>query len=60
MPVVKPPKGWRKDVVFKTILRRVRKEYLNEFNELTGYITTKRNREDNYYIDKLTKYVRML
>lgn len=34
----------RSDIVFKTILRKFRKQYLNEFNRMTNYNKVKRNR----------------
>lgn len=43
-------------MVYKTILRRLRKDYLNEFNERTKYIQTKRTRKLTYLTDKLGEY----
>lgn len=51
---------WRKDVVFKSILRRVRKSYLSEFNRLTKYITTKRSHRETYLLEKLEVYAEAL
>eukprot|EP00347_Sterkiella_histriomuscorum_P024100 403332311 len=48
--------AWRKDVVYKTILRRLRKDFLNEFNEKTKYILTKRSRKPDYLTEKLGEY----
>ena len=50
----------RKDVVFKSILRRVRKSYLSEFNQLTEYITTKRFHPQTYLLEKLEVYAESL
>jgi hypothetical protein len=52
--------SWRKDVVYKTILRKIRKEYLNEFNTRTKYILTKRSRKPTYLLEKLEEYALFL
>jgi hypothetical protein len=54
------PLSWRKDVVYKTILRKIRKEYLNEFNTRTKYILTKRSRKPTYLLEKLEEYADFL
>lgn len=51
---------WRKDVVFKSILRRVRKSYLSEFNRITKYISTKRSHDELYLIRKLEDFAEVL
>eukprot|EP00347_Sterkiella_histriomuscorum_P006727 403351665 len=50
----------RSDIVFKTILRKVRKQYLTDFNEKTGYIKCKRNRKPQFLLDKLTEYAKLI
>jgi hypothetical protein len=39
----------RKDVVLKTILRKMRKFYTKEFNKTTKYISKKRCQKPNLY-----------
>ena len=39
----------RSDIVFKTLLRKIRKQYLNDFNNMTNYIRVKRNRNSSFY-----------
>jgi len=46
------------DLILKTILRQMRKHYLNEFNEFTKYNTQKRHRPDSFLIECLQKYVK--
>jgi len=57
---MKPPPGWRKDVIYKAVLRKVRKEYLNDFNQQTRFILTRRSRKNEYYTEKLLEYTRYL
>ena len=43
----------RGDVILKTILRCMRKHYLEEFNKVTGFIKSKNNKDENFYIECL-------
>ena len=45
----KKDKNPRKDVVLKTILRKMRKFYIQEFNKSTKFITRKRTHKANLY-----------
>ena len=47
-------------MVFKTILRKIRKEYLKDFNEKTKYIKQNRNKKPQFLVSKLTKYAQLL
>jgi hypothetical protein len=46
----------RSDLIFKTILRKVRKVYLADFNKTTGYIKGKKNQDKKFYLEKLHIY----
>lgn len=46
----------RADVVLKTILRVMRKTYLEEFNTTTGYMIYKRRQPNEYLLSCLKKY----
>ncbi|CDW81104.1 UNKNOWN [Stylonychia lemnae] len=50
----------RSDIVFKTILRKIRKQYLTDFNETTGYIKRKRNRKPQFLVELLNQYTEQL
>jgi hypothetical protein len=45
----KKDKNPRKDVVLKTILRKMRKFFIQEFNKSTKFITRKRTHKANLY-----------
>lgn len=47
-------------MVFKTILRKIRKEYLKDFNEKTKYIKQNREKKPQYLVSKLAKYAELL
>eukprot|EP00350_Pseudokeronopsis_sp_OXSARD2_P003743 CAMPEP_0170551666 /NCGR_PEP_ID=MMETSP0211-20121228/9660_1 /TAXON_ID=311385 /ORGANISM="Pseudokeronopsis sp., Strain OXSARD2" /LENGTH=104 /DNA_ID=CAMNT_0010858989 /DNA_START=459 /DNA_END=773 /DNA_ORIENTATION=- len=46
------------DLILKTILRQMRKHYLNEFNEFTKYNTQKRHKPDSFLIECLQDYIK--
>lgn len=50
----------RSDIVLKTILRKLRKQYLTEFNAKTHYIKSKKNRKPQFLLDKLKEYACVL
>lgn len=50
----------RSDIVLKTILRKMRKQYLTDFNNKTNYIKSKRNRKPQFLVDKLTEFAKFL
>lgn len=50
----------RSDIVLKTILRKLRKQYLTEFNTMTHYIKSKKNRKPQFLIEKLKEYATYL
>lgn len=47
----------RRDVLFKTIIRDMRKFYIDHFNESTRYIRKKRYKTASYYIQEIRKYI---
>ena len=47
----------RKEIVFKTILRLMRKQVLDEFNDLTQFILKKRYRETSFFDKCLSSYI---
>lgn len=47
----------RQDVVLKTILRMVRRYFVNRFNEHSGYIKAKRGRDGAFYLEKVRDFV---
>jgi hypothetical protein len=48
---------YRADVVLKTILRQMRKTYLDEFNESTNFAKSYRFKDKTFYEESLTKFV---
>lgn len=40
----------RRDVIFKTIIRDMRKFFINDFNECTGYVKRKRYKRKDFYL----------
>lgn len=47
----------RRDVVFKTIIRDMRKFYINDFNECTGYVKRKRYKRKDFYLTWIDEYI---
>ena len=47
----------RKDVVFKTLLRKTRKFIQKDFNRATKYLSSKRFKDDDYYLEKIIEYI---
>lgn len=47
----------RSDVLYKTIIRDLRKFYSQDFNESTMYIKRKRYKPESYFIDCLKEYL---
>ena len=47
----------RRDVVYKSILRQMRKFILTDFNKKTRYMNLKRYRDKTFYEACVTKYV---
>lgn len=45
----KPSKRLRKDVTYKTILRKCRKYYQTRFNDVTGYLKSKKKEPSTFY-----------
>ena len=50
-------KNPRKDVVLKTILRKMRKFYTGEFNKATKFIARKRTHKEDLYQECLLKFI---
>lgn len=50
----------RSDIVLKTILRKLRKQYLTDFNNKTNYIKSKKNKKPQFLLDKLKEYAHSL
>jgi len=50
----------RSDIVLKTILRKLRKQYLTDFNTKTNYIKSKKNRKPQFLLDMLKEYAHAL
>jgi hypothetical protein len=47
----------RYEVIYKNLLRDLRKFFINDFNEATDYIKKKRKTKPSYYIECLRHYV---
>ena len=47
----------RKDVVFKTLFRKIRKFLQKDFNERTGFLRGKRFKPPQFYLGKVKMYV---
>lgn len=47
----------RSDIIYKVILRKIRKQYITEFNNLTSYIKSWRFKKSNFLIECLDRYV---
>jgi len=47
----------RRDVIFKTIIRDMRKFYINDFNECTGYVKRKRYKRKDFYLTCVDEYI---
>ena len=47
----------RKDVCIKGILRKMRKYYKTEFNQITNYIEKGSKKPDEVYSSALTKFI---
>lgn len=47
----------RRDVIFKTIFRDMRKYYRQDFNETTGYVSRKRYKRKDFYFVCVDEYV---
>jgi len=58
LPCRKPKRKWkkRKDVIFKAILREWRRFYQIQVNNLTGFIISKRERNDSYLYNCMKKF----
>ena len=54
------PFSKRKDVVYKTLIRKVRKYLQRLFNSSTKYIATKRFKPAEYYKEKITQFAQNL
>ena len=47
----------RQDVVLKTILRLIRRFYVQKFNKVTNYIKSKKGKAPSYYREQLHQFV---
>lgn len=47
----------RRDVVFKTIIRDMRKYYIEDFNKVTGYVKRKRYKRKDFYFTCVNEYI---
>ncbi|CAI2367761.1 unnamed protein product [Moneuplotes crassus] len=47
----------RRDVIFKTIFRDMRKYYRQNFNETTGYVSRKRYKRKDFYLVCVDEYI---
>jgi hypothetical protein len=47
----------RRDVVYKSLMRDMRKFYKNDFNQKTGYINKKLARRDKSYAEMVRHYI---
>lgn len=47
----------RRDVIFKTIIRDMRKYYINDFNERTSYVKRKRYKRKDFYLTCVNEYI---
>lgn len=52
-----PAGSLRSDVLYKTIIRDMRKFYSTDFNDETGYIKRKRYRGNDYFAKSLDSYL---
>lgn len=50
-------KNLRYEVIYKNLLRDLRKYYLEDFNEYTEYLKKKKKNDNNFIIDSLRAYV---
>ena len=50
----------RADVVLKTILRQIRRHYINLFNQSTNYIKSKRGKGPDFFREQLKLFVGLL
>jgi len=48
---------FRNDLFYKTLLRKCRKHYWQEFNDLTGFSVNKRKKCNSYYFDCIKEYL---
>jgi hypothetical protein len=53
---IKKPSKRRRDVIFKSILRECRRFFQIQLSELTGFITAKRERNDDYMYRCMEKF----
>ena len=54
----KPSKRLRKDVTYKTILRKCRKYYQTSFNDVTGYLKSKKKEPSTFYRACILKFLK--
>ena len=47
----------RRDVIFKTIIRDMRKYYIQDFNETTGFVKRKRYKRKDFYLTCIDEYI---
>ena len=52
-----PSLARRRDVLFKTIIRDVRKYFIAEFNDSTSYIKKKRYKPSPFYLEKVAEFI---
>ena len=57
LPVPKQSKRPRRDVTYKTILRKCRKYYQTKFNEETGYLKSKKKEPCSFYKACILKFL---
>lgn len=48
----------RRDVVFKTIVRDMRKYFIEDFNKMTSYVKKKRYNKKDYYLTCIDNYIK--
>jgi len=53
------PSKKRKDIAFKSLLRRCRKFYQCKFNSFCDYSTAKKRKSINFYYEKIQEFVRL-
>ena len=47
----------RTDILYKTIIRDLRRYYMSDFNNVTSYITKKRYKSKNYFFICIRRYL---
>lgn len=53
------PRRRRKDIVFKSLLRRCRKHYQNEFNKFCSYSKVKKRRQDSFFFEQVINFIKV-